>query len=91
MSEVNLNGRTCQWNINYVFYYRSSGPISYGFASLEVEDAVDNSPPSHGSGPPSLQNELQTIDTAQETDAIVTTHQVISILLYNNIQQTMIS
>lgn len=60
-----------------ITFYRSSGPISYGFASLEVEDAVDNSPPSHGSGPPSLHNELQTIDSAQETDTVITAHQVI--------------
>ena len=58
---------------------RSSGPISFGFASLENSvamldtETMCSGPPSDasGSGPPSLQNEfenVQTIERSSETD-----------------------
>lgn len=54
--------------------YRSSGPISYGFASLEASQmldtetvcSVDGSSDS-GSGPPSLQNEFDSVQQQQTT------------------------
>lgn len=55
--------------------YRSSGPVSYGFASLETSQMLDNdtlcSPngstaSSAGSGPPSLQNEFDNIPATME-------------------------
>ncbi|KAJ6643862.1 JNK-interacting protein 3 [Pseudolycoriella hygida] len=60
--------------------YRSSGPISYGFASLETSQMLDtetvcsvgNSSES-GSGPPSLQHEfdnIQTVERSAETDSL---------------------
>lgn len=59
---------------------RSSGPISYGFASLETSQMLDtetvcsvgNSSDS-GSGPPSLQHEfdnIQTVERSAETDSL---------------------
>jgi c-Jun-amino-terminal kinase-interacting protein 4 len=55
---------------------RSSGPISFGFASLENSVAMLDSeticsgPSSNasGSGPPSLQNEIETVEKSSETD-----------------------
>lgn len=70
--------------------YRSSGPISYGFASLETSQMLDTeticSPndsetSSVGSGPPSLQNEfenIQTVERSAETDTLRQTHQATS-------------
>lgn len=59
---------------------RSSGPISYGFASLDTSQMLDtetvcsvgNSSDS-GSGPPSLQHEfdnIQTVERSAETDSL---------------------
>lgn len=55
---------------------RSSGPISFGFASLENSMAMLDSeticsgPSSNasGSGPPSLQNEIETVEKSSETE-----------------------
>lgn len=92
--------------------YRSSGPISYGFASLETSQALDtetvcsvgNSSDSGNlkkknqtyppkivtinvdilfidSGPPSLQNEfdnIQTVERSAETDSLQHTNQATS-------------
>lgn len=70
--------------------YRSSGPISYGFASLETSQMLDTeticSPngsetSSVGSGPPSLQNEfdnIQTTERSAETDTLKQTNQATS-------------
>lgn len=70
--------------------YRSSGPISYGFASLETSQMLDSeticSPngsetSSVGSGPPSLQNEFDNMPTAErsaETDALKPKNQATS-------------
>lgn len=59
---------------------RSSGPISFGFASLEnsvamldTETMCSGPPSSDGSGPPSLQNEfenLQTVERSAEGDQL---------------------
>ncbi|XP_039964830.1 JNK-interacting protein 3 isoform X5 [Bactrocera tryoni] len=58
---------------------RSSGPVSYGFASLENSAMLDTETicsvgsNSDDSGPPSLQNELdslQTVERAAETDTL---------------------
>lgn len=53
---------------------RSSGPISFGFASLEnsvammdTETMCSGPPSSSGSGPPSLQNEFENLNAAAET------------------------
>lgn len=69
--------------------YRSSGPVSYGFASLETSQMLDTeticspngSSNDSGSGPPSLQNEfdnIQTVERSAETDALQQTHQATS-------------
>jgi hypothetical protein len=61
-------------------FFSSSGPISYGFASLETSQMLDtetvcsvgNSSDS-GSGPPSLQHEfdnIQTVERSAETDSL---------------------
>lgn len=54
-------------------HFRSSGPVSYGFASLEnsvmlESETIGCSPnaSSSGSGPPSLQNEFENLGTAAE-------------------------
>ena len=54
---------------------RSSGPISFGFASLEnsvamldTETMCSGPPSSDGSGPPSLQNEFENLQAVAETD-----------------------
>lgn len=68
--------------------YRSSGPMSYGFASLDTSQmldtetvcSVDNSSDS-GSGPPSLQHEfdsIQTVERSAETDTLKHTNQATS-------------
>lgn len=70
--------------------YRSSGPISYGFASLETSQmldtetvcSVDGSSDS-GSGPPSLQNEFDsiaqtTVERSAETDTLKQSNQATS-------------
>ncbi|KAL9907360.1 JNK-interacting protein syd isoform 3-T3 [Glossina fuscipes fuscipes] len=58
---------------------RSSGPVSYGFASLENSTMLDTETicsvgsNSDDSGPPSLQNEMeniQTVERAAETDSL---------------------
>lgn len=58
---------------------RSSGPISFGFASLENSvamldtETMCSGPPSDESGPPSLQNEfenIQTMERSAETDQL---------------------
>lgn len=73
---VNLNG-----------FYRSSGPVSYGFASLENSTMLDTETicsvgsNSDDSGPPSLQNEmdsLQTVERAAETDTLQQQNQATS-------------
>ncbi len=59
---------------------RSSGPISFGFASLENSMAMLDSeticsgPSSNasGSGPPSLQNEIETVEKSSEMEQQVT-------------------
>ncbi|XP_055324140.1 JNK-interacting protein 3 isoform X3 [Sitodiplosis mosellana] len=70
--------------------YRSSGPVSYGFASLETSQMLDTeticSPngsdaSSVGSGPPSLQNEfdnIQTVERSAETDTLKQMNQATS-------------
>lgn len=70
--------------------YRSSGPVSYGFASLETSQMLDTeticSPngsdaSSVGSGPPSLQNEfdnIQTVERSAETDTLKQINQATS-------------
>lgn len=60
-------------------FRRSSGPVSYGFASLENSAMLDTETicsvgsGSDDSGPPSLQNELEhlhTMERAAETDTL---------------------
>lgn len=69
--------------------FRSSGPVSYGFASLETSQMLDtetvcsvgNSSNDSGSGPPSLQNEfdnIQTMERSAETDNMRQTNQATS-------------
>ncbi|XP_067646411.1 JNK-interacting protein 3 isoform X8 [Eurosta solidaginis] len=66
---------------------RSSGPVSYGFASLENSVMLDTETicsvgsNSDDSGPPSLQNELdslQTVERAAETDTLQQQNQATS-------------
>lgn len=65
---------------------RSSGPVSYGFTSLENStmldsDVVCSGESSNGSGPPSLHNELDQIVTAEkssETEKMQQTNQATS-------------
>ncbi|XP_037940199.1 JNK-interacting protein 3 isoform X3 [Teleopsis dalmanni] len=63
---------------------RSSGPVSYGFASLENSVMLDTETicsNSDDSGPPSLQNELeqlQTMERSAETDALQQQNQATS-------------
>ncbi|KAH8402867.1 hypothetical protein KR222_008102 [Zaprionus bogoriensis] len=67
---------------------RSSGPVSYGFASLENSVMLDTETicsvgsQSDDSGPPSLQNELDnlagTVDRGAATDALQQQHQATS-------------
>lgn len=69
--------------------FRSSGPVSYGFASLETSQMMDtetvcsvgNSSNDSGSGPPSLQNEfdnIQTMERSAETDNLRQSNQATS-------------
>lgn len=70
--------------------FRSTGPVSYGFASLEASQMLDNeticSPndsetSSVGSGPPSLQHEMditQKVERSAETDTLKHTNQATS-------------
>lgn len=79
---------------------RSSGPISYGFASLEASHMLDTevicSPndsetSSVGSGPPSLQNEfdnIQTVERSAETDTLRQTNQATSPQIENVSEMT---
>lgn len=63
--------------------YRSSGPISYGFASLETSQMLDtetvcsvgNSSDS-GSGPPSLQHEFESLNTVERSAETDSLHQI---------------
>ncbi|GAB0096283.1 JNK-interacting protein 3 [Sergentomyia squamirostris] len=67
---------------------RSSGPVSYGFASLENSTMLDteticspNGSSGSDSGPPSFQNELdniQTLEKAAETDSLQQLNQATS-------------
>ncbi|XP_022910813.2 JNK-interacting protein 3 isoform X1 [Onthophagus taurus] len=67
-------------NSNRINICRSSGPVSFGFASLEVAEGVDSvptSPISSSHSSPSLHSELDnvkdgihTVEKAQETDTI---------------------
>lgn len=67
---------------------RSSGPISFGFASLENSTMLDteticspNNSSDSGSGPPSLQNEfdnIQTVERSAETDSLQQINQATS-------------
>jgi len=67
---------------------RSSGPVSYGFASLENSVMLDTETicsvgsQSDDSGPPSLQNELDnlsgTVERGAATDALQQQHQATS-------------
>lgn len=68
--------------------YRSSGPMSFGFASLETSQMLDtetvcsvDSESDSGSGPPSLQHEfdnIQTVERSAETDTLKHTNQATS-------------
>lgn len=67
--------------------FRSSGPVSYGFASLENSAMLDTETicsvgsNSDDSGPPSLQNEfetLQTVEKSAETDTLQQQNQATS-------------
>ncbi|CAH1714472.1 unnamed protein product [Chironomus riparius] len=56
---------------------RSSGPISFGFASLEnsvamldTETICSGPSSASGSGPPSLQNEIETMEKSSETEKL---------------------
>lgn len=67
---------------------RSSGPVSYGFASLEnstmggdTETICSGGSSNSGSGPPSLQNEfdnIQTVERSAETDSLQLMNQATS-------------
>lgn len=63
---------------------RSSGPISFGFASLENSvamldtETICSGPSSDGSGPPSLQNEIETVEKSSETDHLQQLNQATS-------------
>lgn len=68
--------------------YRSSGPMSFGFASLETSQMLDtetvcsvDSASDSGSGPSSLQHEfdnIQTVERSAETDTLKHTNQATS-------------
>ncbi|XP_055914746.1 JNK-interacting protein 3 isoform X4 [Eupeodes corollae] len=68
--------------VSFIDICRSSGPVSYGFTSLENSTMLDTETICSGgsnsddSGPPSLQNELESIHTMERSAETDTLHHI---------------